>query len=531
MIMKYWFHILKNSNSLGVILLLTFFITIMGLLSPIFIIHIFNRYIAFGLQGTLVFLLSGAFAVAIFEFIFRNIRNKILSDILVNPIKIFKLDLIKTFFERENKFKKGNFIDIIDFNNNFFQFISPKIQSNLLDAFFVIFIIIILFFLNFFLAIIFLILIILFLIFQQRLIKAKNIYIKDQNLLNKDKLIIKELASNEELLKSTFAMKYTGFHVESFFEKKLALDSAIARYDAQQVSITSFFILLSSIFIIGIGSVLVVNGNLSIGSLIGFNIFATRALGTISSLQNSISILEKTSFYLDDCTNFFKDSENRSEGMQLSRLIGNIKFDDISYAYDNDSKYIIKNFSANFNSSEISTISGKNGSGKTTLAKLFVSLLKPDSGKVLIDDTNLDKLSLVWFKQHVAYIPQESNVLDSSILNNILISNPDLNQQEVSRLLQNVGLDSELKNSNLTISDLIDNKLPRGILKKIHIARSISKNYKIYVFDDPTLYLDNDGRTMVIKLITSLKRAGKTVICFSEDKEIIELSDNRIRLV
>ncbi len=169
MIMKYWFHILKNSNSLGVILLLTFFITIMGLLSPIFIIHIFNRYIAFGLQGTLVFLLSGAFAVAIFEFIFRNIRNKILSDILVNPIKIFKLDLIKTFFERENKFKKGNFIDIIDFNNNFFQFISPKIQSNLLDAFFVIFIIIILFFLNFFLAIIFLILIILFLIFQQKI--------------------------------------------------------------------------------------------------------------------------------------------------------------------------------------------------------------------------------------------------------------------------------------------------------------------------------------------------------------------------
>ena len=78
---------------------------------------------------------------------------------------------------------------------------------------------------------------------------------------------------------------------------------------------------------------------------------------------------------------------------------------------------------------------------------------------------------------------------------------------------------------------MIDNKLPRGILKKIHIARSISKNYKIYVFDDPTLYLDNDGRTMVIKLITSLKRAGKTVICFSEDKEIIELSDNRIRLV
>ena len=153
--MKYWFHILRNSNSLGTILLLTLFITIMGLLSPIFIIHIFNRYIAFGLQGTLIFLLSGALAVATFEFIFRNLRNKILSDILINPIKTFKLDLIKTFFERENKLKKRNFIEIIDFKNNFYQFISPKIQSNLLDAFFVIFIVIILFFLNFLLAIFF----------------------------------------------------------------------------------------------------------------------------------------------------------------------------------------------------------------------------------------------------------------------------------------------------------------------------------------------------------------------------------------
>ena len=50
-----------------------------------------------------------------------------------------------------------------------------------------------------------------------------------------------------------------------------------------------------------------------------------------------------------------------------------------------------------------------------------------------------------WYKNQVAYIPEDVEVLNSSILNNILISNPDLNEQEVSRLLQNVGLDKELK--------------------------------------------------------------------------------------
>ena len=528
--MKYWFHILRNSNSLGIILLLTLFITIMGLLSPIFIIHIFNRYIAFGLQGTLIFLLSGALAVAIFEFIFRNLRNKILCDILINPIKVFKLDLIKTFFERENKIKKRNFIEIIDFNNNFFQFISPKIQSNLLDAFFVIFIVMILFFLNFLLATIFLSLVTFFLIFQQRLIKAKNNLLNKKNLQVKDRFIINELSSNEELLKSTNSFKYTGFYIESFLNKKLDFDSSVSKYDAQQISTTGFFILIFSILTIGIGSILVVNGSLSIGSLIGFNIFATRAIGTISSVQNSLSVLEKVNIYLEDCKKFFKDSKNRAEGMQLSKLIGNINLNEVSYVYESDSQYVIKNFSTKFSSSKIHVISGKNGSGKTTLAKLVVGLLKPESGDVSIDDTNLDKLSLVWFKQNVAYIPQESNILNSSVLNNILISNPDLNQQEVSRLLQNVGLDAELKNSNLTLTDTVNNKLSKGILKKIHIARSISKNYQIYVFDDPTLYLDSEGKIMVIKLITSLKRAGKTLICFSEDKEIIDLADNKIKL-
>ena len=79
----------------------------MGLLSPIFIIHIFNRYISFGLEGTLAFLMLGASTVAIFEFFFRNLRNKIFSKIIINPIKITKLDFIKNYFDRVGKKKKN----------------------------------------------------------------------------------------------------------------------------------------------------------------------------------------------------------------------------------------------------------------------------------------------------------------------------------------------------------------------------------------------------------------------------------------
>ena len=85
--MVYWLEILKRSNSVGIILVLSVLITFMGLLSPIFIIHIFNRYITFGLEGTLYFLIIGALLVASFEFFFRNLRNQIFEQVIKWPIK------------------------------------------------------------------------------------------------------------------------------------------------------------------------------------------------------------------------------------------------------------------------------------------------------------------------------------------------------------------------------------------------------------------------------------------------------------
>ena len=143
--MSYWFQVLRNSGLLGTLVTLSILITIMGLLSPIFIIHIFNRYIAFGLEGTLLFLMMGAISVAIFEFLFRNLRNKIFSKIVINPIKITKLDFLKNYFERIGKNKK-NLLESMDVNNQFFNYLSPMNQSNIFDSLFVILIVVFLFF-------------------------------------------------------------------------------------------------------------------------------------------------------------------------------------------------------------------------------------------------------------------------------------------------------------------------------------------------------------------------------------------------
>ena len=111
----------------------------------------------------------------------------------------------------------------------------------------------------------------------------------------------------------------------------------------------------------------------------------------------------------------------------------------------------------------INIIKGNNGSGKTTLAKLLLGLISPNSGEILIDRTNLEKLSMIWYRKQIAYIPQNCEILSSSINDNILIGNNKLNDQEIGRLLQTVGLDNELKNSELTLNEPINFNISKGV--------------------------------------------------------------------
>ena len=133
--MVYWLEILKRSNSVGVILVLSILITLMGLLSPIFIIHIFNRYITFGLEGTLYFLVIGALLVASFEFFFRNLRNQIFEQVIRWPIKSAKLEIFNRSFDVPG-LSKQKIIDVLDLNNNVQKFLSSQNQSNIIDSFF-----------------------------------------------------------------------------------------------------------------------------------------------------------------------------------------------------------------------------------------------------------------------------------------------------------------------------------------------------------------------------------------------------------
>ena len=118
----------------------------------------------------------------------------------------------------------------------------------------------------------------------------------------------------------------------------------------------------------------------------------------------------------------------------------------------------------------------------------------------------------------------------SSIIENLRIGNPDLNNKEIGRLVQTVGLDKFLIKSDHDFEKNLNSNLSMGVHKKLHYARLLAKNTQILILDDPLEHLDFLGKKFVLNLLLSSKKSGKTVICFSNDDEILNLADKKYNL-
>ena len=533
--MNFWIQIIKESKGFGVLFFLSLVIITMGLLSPIFIIHIFNRYITFGLQGTLFFLVTGAILVAILEYIFRNMRHNFFSKITMNPLKKVKLNILKGIYDTEiidsKVIKNKNILEILDVNNNISKTLAPNNQSNIVDLFFAFLIILILFFLNTKLASIFTVVLIIASIFQLNFLKQRSIFLnKDKKLLKHSTGILKDLGDKKDFLKSINIFNYIGFNFSNIINQQLEKSDLINKSNNSNLNFNHFLIVVNSVVIIGVGSTYVVNGDLNIGTLIGFNIFASRALQISLSGQKSIINLKNINNYFMVTNDYFKNTIKKSNGLRMSFIKNDIKVNNLDFNFENNSSFIFRNLSLKFPNEIISNISGKNSSGKTVLCKIILGIIKPDAGQVLIDDTNLDKLSISWWRDQIAYVPQHCMCLNASITDNIKLGNPNLKDDEVGRLINSIGLNDALKKSNLDLNTLMTNKISMGIHKKVHYARILASNKNIVIIDDPLESLDKQGKKFIKELILSFKKSKKMVICFSEDEEIINISDRKYSL-
>ena len=513
------------------LLIASFLVNILALATPIYVIQVLQRYVAYGVTSTLVTLVLGVTLIVIFEFFFRNIRHRMareyeLKNVEIANMVLTKLNHIKSHIY-EVSFKLRN--DLINKNLNIIQnTFSASTILIILDVPFTIIFLLALFLIHYQIGLI----CVLFLIVPFLIDKLYSIKIN-------------KLSKQSELIQSSIFRVFDNVITRNLSIKFFALTNPIARswnflanriannreeFEAEKNLVSSFSSSIGSLLtisIIGWGATLAVDGQISVGALIGANILAARALMPLIRYVANKNNLLSAENAMHEINEYLKIPSDNNEGASIQDFKGNIQVRDLFFQYPNTKNPIFESLNTSFGPGNIVSIIGSNGSGKSTLINIFSSVLEITRGSILIDGVELSQLSKTWYRDQIAFSPQEPKFIDGSLKDNLIGSN-EVKESEFIRILNEVDLANYINNRENGINTLLEDRgetLPVGIRKRMGLARAMVKQKQLFILDEPTEGLDKIGREAAIKLIKNERLKNKSIIIATNDQEIVNMSD------
>lgn len=269
--------------------------------------------------------------------------------------------------------------------------------------------------------------------------------------------------------------------------------------------------------ILWMGAHLVIAGELSVGMLIAFNMFAGRVSQPILKLvqlwqdfqQAGISVKR-----LGDILNAPREAGHNPNRTTLPDIRGEIRFEHVNFRYGPDRPLAINDIQFSINAGEVVGIVGKSGSGKSTLTKLVQRLHVPEAGRVLVDGVDLALVDPAWLRQQVGVVLQESFLLNRSVRDNIALADPGAPIEKVVHAAKQAGAYEfilELPEGFDTVVGEQGSSLSGGQKQRIAIARALMTDPKILIFDEATSALDYESEAIIQANMRQIC-AGRTVL-------------------
>lgn len=504
------------------VLLASFIMQLFGLVTPLFTQVVLDKVLTHHSISTLNVIAVAFFAVIIFEMLLSLTRNYIFAHTttkidaqLGSELFLHLLLLPMTYFENR---KVGNIAARVRELDSIRDFIANKSVTVLLDLLFsfVFVIMMLLYSVKLTLiAIAFVSVIALIYFFITPMLRAR---------LN-DKFEM-GARSNSYLIESITGMQTV---------KSLAIEGGMQRnwedYLAKYVkssfnlsnlsNIASGFanalskLMTLSILYFGVG--LVIEGKLSVGQLIAFQMFAgqfaspvMRLVGLWNEFQQAIISVDKLGDILNTPT-----EQTTNKPIILNKVRGEIKFENVSFRYNPGSNLVLKNLSFKIDANKSVGIVGKSGSGKSTITKLIERLYLQNDGAIYIDDIDIRHLNPYILRQNIGVVLQENYLFSGTIRENISYAKADASMDEIIKVAKISGAHDfikELSSGYDTIVGERGSSLSGGQKQRIAIARAIISNPKILIFDEATSALDYESEKAITENLNKIKENRTFII-------------------
>lgn len=265
-----------------------------------------------------------------------------------------------------------------------------------------------------------------------------------------------------------------------------------------------------------LGARLVVEGDLSVGQLIAFNMLAGRVSQPIMRLAQLWTNFQQTGVSVQRLGDILNTRTELSQNSRsaLPPLRGDVEFDQVQFRYRPDGSEVLRGISLTIKAGEVIGVVGRSGSGKSTLTRLLQRLYTPERGRVLVDGMDLALADVSSLRRQIGVVLQDNMLFARSIRENIALVDPGTPIEAVMQAAKMAGAHEfilELPEGYDTVVGEHGASLSGGQRQRIAIARALIGNPRILIFDEATSALDYESERIIQQNMQAICK-GRTVI-------------------
>lgn len=331
---------------------------------------------------------------------------------------------------------------------------------------------------------------------------------------------VKSMAA-EPMLRQNWEERMAGY-VRSAFQS-----SHLANLTQQGIQLISKGL---TVALLWFGARLVIEGQITVGQLIAFNMLSARVNAPILRLANlwqEFQQMRVSMQRLADILDTTAEPVFKPGRSSLPDLKGGIKFENVFFRYRSDGPEILKNISFDVAPGDVIGVVGATGSGKSTLAKILLRLYVPERGRVLVDGMDLTMLDSSWLRRQVGVVNQDIVLFNKSVRDNIALSDPAMDMDRVVRAAKLADADEFIRQLPEGYDTMVGERgstLSGGQRQRIAVARALATNPRMLVLDEATSMLDAESEENIWKNMDQISK-NRTVFIITHRLSTLKRAD------
>ena len=505
------------------VLFISFILQLFGLASPLFTQVIIDKVLVHRSVDTLDVLICGMIIVAVFQnwmtalrsYLFTHTTNKI--DVALSS-RLFKTitSLPIKYFE---KWQVGEVVSRVGELENLRSFLTGSSLTIVLDMLFAIIYLAVMFVYSKILSLVVLVILPFFVLLNVIVAPIYKRLINDRFLVGaENRSFLIETITGMQTVKSMTIERQFVRKYEEILARYVKSVFAVINLSNIAGSIGMFFQQIFTLAILWVGAYYVMEGDISVGELIAFQMMAGQLIAPIMRLVNTWQYFQQARVSMErlgDIMNEETEPAFNPSRTTLPSIRGEIVLDKVSFRYNPEGSQILQNISLVIPAGMKVGIVGRSGSGKSTLTKLIQRLYLPDGGRILIDGVDIAQVEPAWLRRQIGVVLQENFLFGGTIEENIAIACPNATKEQVVAVAKMAGADefiSQMQHQYDTFVGERGSLLSGGQKQRISIARALLADPKILIFDEATSALDYESEKIIMDNLDEMTKGRTTIM-------------------